>query len=1432
MNSIAGLHFRRESWSAWFRALSATVLFGLILFAHGRATATTLTKYPSSSSDCVNSTSVGTKVWTSPGNAYSSDANYAVTTVLSSATSNYLKCTNYGFNIPLGATINGITVNVYRKTNRTSSKLVEAAMRVIKGGTVGSVDQLSATAFTTTMQSVSHGSSTQLWGQTWSASDINSTGFGAAYSVKRTSTSSRTVYVDYMSITVDYIAPPPPLVTSIALADFNPRGGSTASWTVTFSGAVSPVVTADFALASTGSISGASVASVTGSGTTWTVVANTGTGSGTLGLNLTDRDTIKDGAGSLLGGNGLNNGNFTGALYTVDKVSPYVDFLPLVGNSTTNASSVQWTVVFTKSVTGVDASDFQLVQGGGLSGASITSITGSGSTYTLTANTGSGSGTLALKLVDNDSIVDSLGNKLGGTGAGNGTVTGPAYTIDKAFPVVSSINLGDASPTNNATVSWDVTFSKSVTGVALSKFSLTGSGTAGASLVSIAGSGTLWTVTADTGICLSTCTLGLNLADDDTIVDAVGNTLGGTGSGNGNFTGQVYSLTQSQPQAGFSFGETWTGSADDVVDSQGLNGTSKNAAQTTTGNCRYGIFYNGGTITKGYIDLPNMGYLSTDFTITSWIRTTDRTVASQRIYIDDSSTDGYALSLGDGGAGKLRFYSYAGGSGIRSVDTSAVISNNTWYFVAAAVDVSNGQVTLYVFDASGNLLTSTSSSFTGWGTDPGNSNDTIGGQSSPTTTANRFMGNLDEVQIWDRVLNQAAIAKVLTQNQSQSCFAGAPDHYELSVPTSSLACLPTTVTVTACANSSSPCNTASTNVNGQTATLASSGGALGTSTPAFNSNGVATTTLSYPAASNSSNVSITLSGEQATATNSRQCCPNGTSCSVANSCTTTFNTAGFIVSATAGGTAATIPAQTAGTSSGTYQLRSVKTGTTSQACEAALVGAQSVNVAYQCNNPTTCYASNLMTVNGSASTSVQRNNNSGVSSYTPVSMTFDANGNAPFTFNYSDAGQVALWFSATAGSATLNGSSNAFVVKPGGFVVSSIKQTALPNLVNPVATGPAGAKFVKAGEAFSATVTATTSTGATAYSYGRETSAEGVVLTHTLVQPVGGATGSLANGTIPGSSFANGVGTASTLTWSEVGIISLNAAVADGDYLGAGNVSGSSSGNVGRFYPDHFDTVVTAGCVPGGSLTSFTYSGQPYTVTITAKNFASAPVSNFSGTSFAKSVVLSDSSIPALLGSITSGSVVAASSFTSGVASASPAFTFTSRWTSPGTMKLRATDTTDLETSATGAEGTALIRSGRLFMANAYGSDLLALPMSLTSQYWNGVGFVLNADDSCTSLTVPTVANGGLVFGSGSLVAGDTVASINSATSGTSALVNGDAHFSLTKPGQGKRGYVDITVSAPAWLNYPWRSSTPTLSTGRGSFGFYKSKLIFRRENY
>ena len=82
----------------------------------------------------------------------------------------------------------------------------------------------------------------------------------------------------------------------------------------------------------------------------------------------------------------------------------------------------------------------------------------------------------------------------------------------------------------------------------------------------------------------------------------------------------------------------------------------------------------------------------------------------------------------------------------------------------------------------------------------------------------------------------------------------------------------------------------------------------------------------------------------------------------------------------------------------------------------------------------------------------------------------------------------------------MQGNSNVFVVKPYGFAFSNIKRTA-DNFANPAASSASGALFIKAGNPFSATVSAINSSGAITPNFGNESSPEVGILNHNLVAP-------------------------------------------------------------------------------------------------------------------------------------------------------------------------------------------------------------------------------------------------------------------------------------------------------------------------------------------
>jgi hypothetical protein len=122
--------------------------------------------------------------------------------------------------------------------------------------------------------------------------------------------------------------------------------------------------------------------------------------------------------------------------YSSPDGSPVVTGIQRADPDPISSSPVHFTVAFSEPVTGVDAADFALTTSG-VSGASVSGVTGSGDTYTVSVATGTGTGTIRLDVVDDDSIRDGSFQRLGGDGAGNGSFTGgETYTIE--FPSVFS----------------------------------------------------------------------------------------------------------------------------------------------------------------------------------------------------------------------------------------------------------------------------------------------------------------------------------------------------------------------------------------------------------------------------------------------------------------------------------------------------------------------------------------------------------------------------------------------------------------------------------------------------------------------------------------------------------------------------------------------------------------------------------------------------------------------------------------------------------------------------------------------------------------------------------------------------------------------------------------------------------------------------------
>ena len=133
----------------------------------------------------------------------------------------------------------------------------------------------------------------------------------------------------------------------------------------------------------------------------------------------------------------LTNYNVTAA-----PVAPQVAEIVRLGASPTTANALQFVVVFSQPVTGVDAGDFQLADSG--TTATISSVVGYGqgaakAVYLVTVSNVYGNGTLGLNLVNNGSIFDAAYPTLALSSTGFQPVTG-------SYPVFAGQVFRVASP--------------------------------------------------------------------------------------------------------------------------------------------------------------------------------------------------------------------------------------------------------------------------------------------------------------------------------------------------------------------------------------------------------------------------------------------------------------------------------------------------------------------------------------------------------------------------------------------------------------------------------------------------------------------------------------------------------------------------------------------------------------------------------------------------------------------------------------------------------------------------------------------------------------------------------------------------------------------------------------------------------------------------
>jgi len=148
--------------------------------------------------------------WINFSDAASSNNTYTASTLEGNiGYSKYLKVVNLGFSIPSGSTITGIEVNLekFALYNTGSSYAKDSQLKLYKGGVLGGSDLANTGSnWSTTESVITYGGSSNLWGESWTYSDINATDFGVGFSVYISSVPkvANYAYLDHVSVTVYY----------------------------------------------------------------------------------------------------------------------------------------------------------------------------------------------------------------------------------------------------------------------------------------------------------------------------------------------------------------------------------------------------------------------------------------------------------------------------------------------------------------------------------------------------------------------------------------------------------------------------------------------------------------------------------------------------------------------------------------------------------------------------------------------------------------------------------------------------------------------------------------------------------------------------------------------------------------------------------------------------------------------------------------------------------------------------------------------------------------------------------------------------------------------------------------------------------------------------------------------------------------------------
>lgn len=975
----------------------------------------------------------------------------------------------------------------------------------------------------------------------------------------------------------------------------------------------------------------------------------------------------------------------------------------------------------------------------------------------------------------------------------------------------------------------------------------------------------------------------------------------GTGTGVGLFT-----YLAAAPIAEYRMDEV---SAGTVIDSSGngLSGTL-NGGVTVGGAgkvCR-GYNFNG---SNAFVSVPTTALLNQgNITVMAWMRHSTASIKSWEAIVTKGDS-AYRLHLYGGGACSINGVNTTGGLSLginggcagADINSGTVPVAGTWYHAAGTYDGST--IKIYV-----NGTLSASWPFSG----AINSNSFPLYIGANAEQAGRlFSGDIDEVKIYSSALTAPQIsAGYANENAGNNwdgsarvCAAAGPDHLRIVHDGQGSSCQTETVTVVACsgvdAGAPAACTPYTGGLTGNLLVKAASNATLAT--------------LPFTMAAGSSSVTLTVPAQSAQGvifeTSGLSMPPiNGFTCW--NTSLATASCSMVISACPSGGFNCLDSTITSYSNDGSARLYTKLAATPFNFDVVALNAGGTTETSYVVSGGTPKSVT-VELVEGAGSTACISRAAIGPAVSQAISFASTDSGRktvANMTVSKTYPDLRCRVTDSNQSPSVVSCSTDNFAVRPGAVTLSTVPVMATP-------PSASSANVIKAGALF--TLRAATSTSATDGYSGNLTQDTAQLSAQIPSQDTSPAPGGVV-GTLAPATLAANAAPSDNASYSEVGYLYLKpGALRDAGFTAVDQpgdcVAGSTSvtlsdgkfgyhiGNTsevsfGRFIPDRFEvSVASNGVMQTACGSSFTYTGQPMrynsaslpslTIKPMSAGAGGTVTQNYQGAfqKLASSGVLMTSptadttqfgkdgvSKTALTGAMSAGTFGNTDGTMTYTLNAGDQFTYTRNANSligpySTALPLSVTAVAEPAIDAVTATGTlptlqptgVFMRYGRARMFNAYGSELLDLPIvfrteflasAATSNVWS-----LNNADSCTNATVSFTPVGttnitsntcvlepGNNSGKGcatALTASQTnrrylETGVTGTDSSGVAGFAGNFNLWLRAPGAANVGSIDIRATVDSWLQYPWVGAIATDPSARATFGIFKSPLIYRRENY